>query len=247
MSKNLILHIPHSSNIIPDKVGYVVDDEKLEAEKLLLTDWHTADLFSYANGIPIVAPFNRLWCDVERFIDDNDEPMAQFGMGVIYTKCDDGSELRDVSDELRAMILNKHYHVHHQRLNAAVNEQLSTYGRALIIDCHSFSDKPFKRDLRQQDQRPDICIGTDEFHTPESLYNFSETYFKSFGYSVMINSPYTGTIVPMEYYQKDNRVESIMIEVNRDLYLVPGTNKKGEVYNKIKRVIKNYLEKIQQQ
>jgi N-formylglutamate amidohydrolase len=45
------------------------------------------------------------------------------------------------------------------------------------------------------------------------------------GFSVGNNRPYTGTIVPSVYYKKDRRVISLMIEVNRSLYMdeVSGT------------------------
>jgi N-formylglutamate deformylase len=39
------------------------------------------------------------------------------------------------------------------------------------------------------------------------------------GYSVGIDRPYAGTMVPMAFYQKDRRIASIMIEVNRSLYM----------------------------
>ena len=42
--------------------------------------------------------------------------------------------------------------------------------------------------------------------------------FTARGYSVSINSPFSGTIVPLKHYLKDRRVSSIMIEVNRSLY-----------------------------
>jgi len=44
-------------------------------------------------------------------------------------------------------------------------------------------------------------------------------YFKSHGYRVEINRPYKGTTVPTRYHQKDARVLSIMVEINKGLYL----------------------------
>ena len=35
----------------------------------------------------------------------------------------------------------------------------------------------------------------------------------------MGNQPFSGTIVPMKHYHKDQRVQSLMIEINRWLYL----------------------------
>ena len=241
MPNKLILHIPHASKIIPDKNGYVVSDEVLNDEILLLTDWHTEDLFDFAGGISITANFNRVFCDVERFANDDDEPMAKKGMGAIYTKLDGGGVLRNVSDEVRNYILEKYYCPHHQRLSKAVAEQLSNTDSALIIDCHSFSNKPFKRDLNHEEPRPDFCIGIDDYHTPRRLYKLATIGLKMLGYKVVINAPYSGSIVPMEFYRKDKRVLSMMIEINRNLYLVPGTNQKNSNYCKIKSDIHKLL------
>jgi len=241
MTKKLILHIPHATNDIPDKSGYVVSDTELQKEILLLTDWYTDDLFSFADGISIVAGFNRVFCDVERFADDDKEVMSGVGMGVVYTKCDDGNDLRNVSGGLKAGILDYYYHPHHRRLLEAVNKQLECSGTALIVDGHSFSSIPFKRDLSQRVPRPDICIGTDSFHTPPGLTEFSSSFFRGQGLSVEVNQPYSGTIVPMEFYQTDSRVNSIMIEINRDLYLVIGSNEKNMYYEKIKFIIHDFL------
>ena len=42
---------------------------------------------------------------------------------------------------------------------------------------------------------------------------------ESCDYSTARNKPFSGTIVPMKHYQKDRRVQSLMIEINRWLYL----------------------------
>ena len=46
-----------------------------------------------------------------------------------------------------------------------------------------------------------------------------ETILESCGYSTARDQPFSGTIVPMKYYRKDHRVQSLMIEINRWLYL----------------------------
>ncbi|MGY3214031.1 N-formylglutamate amidohydrolase [Mucilaginibacter sp. HD30] len=244
MSIKPILHIPHASTNIPDKTGYLVSDDKLEDEMLLLTDWHTNELFTFAGGIPIIADFNRVFCDVERFADDEQEVMASYGMGVCYKRCDDGSDLRILTTEQQSTIINSFYKPHHDKLTVAVDEQLKVNGHALIIDCHSFSNEPFKRDLSQETPRPGICIGTDSYHTPMALLHFTEAYFKGRGYKVKCNSPYSGSIIPFKHYKKDKRVCSIMIEVNRDIYMVPGTNSKSRGYFKTKLAIHEYFVKV---
>lgn len=67
--------------------------------------------------------------------------------------------------------------------------------------------------------RPYICLGTDTFHTPEWLLGSVSTLFQASGLPVAVNRPYAGTLVPTSFYGTDHRVSSIMIEVNRGLYM----------------------------
>ena len=169
MKRKIILHVPHSSTTIPLTDGYVINDEAMAKEMLKLTDWYTDDLFDSDENVMIKANFSRIFCDPERFTDDSQEIMAQFGMGVLYEKNDDGELMRVVTPELRERILKDYYWTHHAKLSDAVNKQLQLYGKALILDCHSYPSKPFKRDLDKSSNRPDFNIGTDDFHTPAPL------------------------------------------------------------------------------
>jgi N-formylglutamate amidohydrolase len=246
-TQQLVLHIPHASTTIPLRDGYVVDDAALLAEQLLLTDWLTDDLFANPTDTAIVAHFSRVFCDVERFADDAQEVMASVGMGVLYTHSDAGMPLRAVSNELRERVLQEHYGPHHQRLTAAVDAQLLLHGQATLVDCHSFPALPFRRDLEQQLPRPDFNIGTDAFHTPVELIQRATAYFAQAGYTLGVDRPYRGTLVPMAHYQLDARVRSIMLEVNRDLYLQPGTNSRNARFDAIKGVVQGFLDAMRQQ
>lgn len=244
--KKLILHIPHSSTRIPIKTGYHLNEVELEKEILKLTDWHTEDLFHSPNDELIIAEFSRIFCDPERFIDDSQEVMAQYGMGVLYEKTDDGRPMREVSSELREEILTNFYWEHHRKLNQAVNEQLAQFGQALIVDCHSYPSKPIKRDLDQTPNRPDFNIGTDAFHTSPKLIEISKEFFERKGYSLGIDWPYSGSLVPLEHYRKNKNVQSIMLEINRGLYLNEPSNQKSTNYDTIKEVTSEFLETLRQ-
>jgi N-formylglutamate amidohydrolase len=239
--QKVILHIPHSSEIIPSFDGYLVTEEELKKEMLKLTDRYTDDLFFSADDEPVVAGFSRIFCDPERFPDDENEIMAQFGMGVLYEKSDEGKVIRAVTPELREHIMTHYYWKHHEKLNNAVNSQLVQFGKALIVDCHSYPGIPLKRDLDQTPNRPDFNIGTDSFHTPEHLIAISADFFKKAGYSLGIDWPYKGSIVPMQHYQKNNAVQSIMLEINRVLYMNESTGEKTERYSEIKEVTSEYI------
>jgi N-formylglutamate amidohydrolase len=244
MERKIILHVPHSSTTIPLKDGYLVDENSLAKEILKLTDWYTDDLFQSDENVIIKADFSRIFCDPERFTDDSQEIMAQYGMGVLYEKNDDGELMRIMTPELRERILKDYYWPHHAKLSNAVNKQLQIYGKALILDCHSYPSKPFKRDLDKSVNRPDFNIGTDAFHTPKHLIEVSKDYFENTGYSVGIDWPYKGSIVPLEYYHNNKNVQTIMLEINRSLYLEEPGNEKSEGYTEVKRVVGEFVRSL---
>ena len=242
----LILHIPHASEYIPDSTNYIVDQKTLKEEVLKLTDWHTDDMFSLEDSLSIKANFSRVFCDVERFPEDSIEIMAQYGMGVLYEKSDDGLTLRIVNQEMRNSILKNYYWPHHEKLNLAVEQQLKENGKATIVDCHSFPNEPFKRDLNQNPDRPDFNIGTDAFHTPKKLITLTKNFFNEKGFSIGLDWPYSGTIVPLAQYKKNKNIQSIMLEVNRSLYLDENTNLRSKQYLKTKGIIQEYLKLLQE-
>ena len=53
--------------------------------------------------------------------------------------------------------------------------------------------------------------------------------------------PFSGFIVPIDHYQKDKRVQSIMIEIRRDLYMNEETGVKIDGFNFIRDSIKNVV------
>jgi N-formylglutamate amidohydrolase len=210
----MILHIPHASTNTLDKEFLCEREHELE----IMTDIDTDKLFDCPKATRIVFPVSRLICDVERFEDDSKEEMAKKGMGVCYTKTASGEPLRILKDGERKEILDTYYHPHHQALTNAVKKEMEQHGQALIIDCHSFPNTPLPCNINQNPKRPDICIGTDSYHTSQVLVNEAVEHFESCGYIVKVNDPFAGTLIPMEFYQKDKKVQGIMIEVNRNLY-----------------------------
>jgi N-formylglutamate amidohydrolase len=218
-----------------------LSSEEFEREVLILTDWYTDGLFKLDQATTVKASFSRLFCDVERFVNDSQEVMAKQGMGVLYTRTDDGRQMRKVTPGLREQILREYYWPHHKRLETAVRMALDTAGRALIVDGHSFPDRPLCRDLDQSPNRPDINIGTDDFHTSKKLAQISEAFFTGKGLEVVINRPYSGTIVPLSFLGRNRDVMSIMVEVNRKLYLEGATNKKSKGFSALSAIIDEYL------
>ena len=92
----MILHIPHSSPMIPEDLRdqIVLSDDDLSSELTWMTDAFTDELFAFPETATVTFPISRLLVDVERFPNDAHEPMAKVGMGMIYKNTAYGNKLR---------------------------------------------------------------------------------------------------------------------------------------------------------
>ena len=245
----VIFHIPHSSTSIPEEYlnDFVLSAANLTEEIRLMTDWHTSDLFApavSALGKSVEFPVSRLLVDPERFPDDSQEMMSKVGMGVLYQKTSHENALRIAGAHTglrRTELLERFYHPHHQALTRETEEELSRSGSVLIIDCHSFPSVALPYELSQHSERPSICIGTDEYHTDSRFSDYVCRQFESKGYSVAVNTPFAGALVPHKFYQANGFVRSIMIEVNRSLYMDEATTEKNSQFNKVSSDIREVL------
>lgn len=234
-----ILHIPHSSVEIPSFDFFNLD--LIQDNLNEMTDWETDKIFDCDGLRKIITPFSRLFCDVER-LEDKDEEMFKIGRGFYYTKDYLGRELREENIEFKSIVYKDYYQQHHIRLKNEVDNVLNLYNHCYIIDCHSFNDIPIGS-LNQNPLSPDICLGVDEFHTPQYLLDFISLYLIKMGFSVEYNNPYSGCIIPLDYYQKDKRVRGIMIEVNKRLYMSGGIVDDNKVLY-LKQIFNNMFNQI---
>lgn len=240
----VVLHVPHDSRLVPEDVRpqFVLGDDELSREMIRMTDHFTFDIFAVESGDARVirAPVSRLVVDVERFPIDADEPMAARGMGAVYTNTSTLTQLRrELSAEKRESLMADYYHPHHSRLEAAVANALKQHGRCLVLDCHSFPGTALPYEMaNESQQRPDICIGTDSFHTPPSLAHAFVEAFESSGWRVRQNDPFAGALVPASSYNRDARVMAIMVEVNRRLYLDEESGTPSATYAQVAKSVK---------
>ena len=230
---NLLLHVPHSSTSFPVESKVCFND--LDDEERLLVDYYTDNLFvpeQEANNIcHMIFPYCRLYCDVERLIND---PLEKDGLGISYSRwvpCQDrhGIVLRSYSVKNEAFALYADYH-------SDISKKLvGMIGSTLLVDCHSFSALPNLLNSNPPDI--DICIGYNDDETCPSKVVIGNIvqYFMSKGYKVGINEPFSNSKtfnVPVTYH-------SIMIEVNKRLYMDEHTLEKTEGFEKLTRIIQS--------
>jgi N-formylglutamate amidohydrolase len=205
-----------------------------------MTDAYTDELFPVTpfEAGRIVFPASRLVCDVERFPSDQDEPMARRGMGVFYTRTSMSSMLRaQPSPAVRQSLLARWYWPHHSQLERMVSNVVTELGRCLIVDCHSFPSVALSYEVDQSEYRADFCIGTDAFHTPPTIRDALVAVVKQAGYSVTVDAPFAGALVLLSSYRKNDRVLSVMIEVNRRLYMDEQSGRKNSAFAQVSAAV----------
>ncbi|GAA3806844.1 N-formylglutamate amidohydrolase [Streptomyces coacervatus] len=224
----VILHVPHSAREIPAEVrsGIVLDEAALERELDHITDAHTAELAEAAAGLSAVAPWrfvnrlSRLVVDPERFPDEREE-MLSAGMGAVYTRTTHREALRPADTDPKPLV-DRYFRPYAQGMTEAVADRLAATGRAVIIDVHSYPTAPLPYELHGEGPRPPVCLGTDSFHTPPELTAAAREAFAACG-ETGLDSPFSGTYVPLEFYGRDPRVSALMVEIRRDTYMTePG-------------------------
>ena len=225
-----IIHIPHASlDILPGfKKRLTVSYSDFQRENIFISDY-LVDRFVPDNFNNIVKfKYSRMFCDVERYLDDSKEEMSKYGMGVLYTKDSNGKVFvnRDKDEE---WIINI-YKSHHKELDNMVADVLEKKGKCFIIDLHSFSDE-FVDKMFNKKNNPDICLGINKSNYDKELVLKTISHFKKYGYSVRINYPYSGSIISNRFPD----VNSMMIEINKRVYLKDLKN-----YNKFYNCMMEY-------
>lgn len=232
-------HIPHAGTVVPEAVRdqFLPWAGELWREIAMVTDWYTDELFRIPGIAVTQTPISRVVVDLERYADDSLEKNAVYGMGVIYTHNTLGERIRrELSPQERWLLLENYYRPWHLQFELNIEQQLSRWGHCLLLDCHSFPDEPFAHEDDGGWSRPDICLGLCD-NTPQWLVDSCLDLFRQRGYSVGVNFPYAGCLVP-ERFQDDAGVPAIMLEINRRLYLKPVTRecyRSGNVPTKLGR------------
>jgi N-formylglutamate amidohydrolase len=105
------------------------------------------------------------------------------------------------------------------------------------VDCHSFATVPLPSEPDRAPERPDVCIGTDPFHTPPALVERLRGALEADGFRVAVDRPFSGTIVPGAHYRRDARVRSVMLEVRRGCYCDEATGEPAAAFDEVARAL----------
>ena len=103
----ILMHMPHVSLKVPREFykGLLISKHLFNKYNLEMTDLGIDVLFNGYHYKRIIPKYSRLYCDLERFKDDNKEVMSKYGEGVVYTNLYDGTLFHNHDNKYKSKVL----------------------------------------------------------------------------------------------------------------------------------------------
>jgi N-formylglutamate amidohydrolase len=116
--------------------------------------------------------------------------------------------------------LTRFWHPYHQHLRKLMFQTTESFGKAVLIDCHSMPHEAIHPYYRNSTTRPDIVLG-DRFGAAASYAEVErvEAAFVDAGLRVARNTPFAGAYIAQAYGRPARGQHVIQIEIDRSLYL----------------------------
>lgn len=251
---------PHSGRIYPEEF---LAESRLDALSLRKSeDAFVDDLFASVArlGAPLLAArFPRAFLDVNREpyeLDPElfDEALPDYantqsvrvagGLGTVARVVADGEEIYAQPLKLEAALarVEQLYIPFHAALTTLIETTRTTFGYAVLIDCHSM---PSGAMVAGGGARPDFVLG-DRFGASSDarITRMVREALSGFGYDVQMNRPYAGGYITEHYGRPARGVHAIQIELNRGLYLNETKLKPSRNFGAVERQLSELAEML---
>jgi len=169
------------------------------------------------------------------------------GLGLLKSKSRYGQPMHEgklaVADVLAR--IENYYRPFHAELRDNLDRMQKAWGFAYQISCHCMSAVGAPTHPDHGQERADFCIGDRDGTTasPEFMA-FLKGAIEDLGYSCSVNTPYTGGELNVRYGNPKNGIESVMLEINKKLFIDVNTFKKTENFTTMQTVLGKLIKKI---
>lgn len=203
-------------------------------------------------GVPLLrAHFPRAYLDVNRepyeldpamFVEtlpesyNTSSPRVAAGLGTLARVVAENKTIyrgRLTLEDAR-MRIEGIYLPYHATLQKLLSTTLSTFGIAILVDCHSMPRLNRTRDRTP----PDIVLG-DRYGTScaPMIVDLAETVFAGAGLKVARNRPYAGGHTTRTYGRPQHGVHALQIEISRHLYMNEVTLAPNSDFDAMQKII----------
>lgn len=147
-------------------------------------------------------------------------------------------------DEAESRLKN-YWHPYHKALQALLDESRSSFGRAILIDCHSMPREALENARSKSGVRPEIVLG-DRFgaSADSDIVDEIEAAFQNAGFVVSRNAPFAGAYVTQHYGRPSRRQHAIQIEIDRSLYMDEAHIVPNAAFSEFRRRLKSVIGQI---
>ena len=230
----VVFNSPHSGRVYPPRFLAMTRLDHLSIRQS--EDAFVDELFSRAPhlGAPLLrAHFPRAYLDANRepweldptmFVEplsdrfNTNSPRVAAGLGTLARVVAENKPIyrERLTLEDARMRIEGIYHPYHAALQKLLSEALSSFGVAVLIDCHSMP----RIGRHGERATPDIVLG-DRYGTTcaSALVDLVETTFTAAGLRVARNRPYAGGFCTRSYGRPQHGVHALQIEISRHLYM----------------------------
>ncbi|MET0792389.1 MAG: N-formylglutamate amidohydrolase [Polyangiaceae bacterium] len=206
----VVANLPHSGLYVPPQIAESFNPE--HRQWLRNTDWFLPELYSFLPELGVTT----LAATHSRYVVDlNRDPLAElhgsFARSLITKETAHGAPVyrsEQAPQALRARV-NEYHAPYHSALRALLDETLNRFGRALLLDLHSFMG-PITND---------VCIG--DVHGTSSTARTRlafEDAFRERSFDVVLNQPFAGGYIVRAYANRPE-LEALQLELRYTNYL----------------------------
>ncbi|WGW04049.1 N-formylglutamate amidohydrolase [Tropicibacter oceani] len=251
---------PHSGRDYPWSFlrSTILDDHVIRSSE----DAYVDRLFDCAPqfGAPLLrAGAPRAYVDLNRALDELDpaliegvrrgghNPRVASGLGVVPRVVAGGraiyrGKLPKAEAEMRLQRIWKPYHA---RLQGLLDAAQTTFGEAILIDCHSMPREALDSTVRSGMPRPEIVIG-DRFGASASgeVVERVESAFATAGLKVARNAPFAGAFTTQHYGRPSRGQHAIQIEIDRAIYMDEATIRPSNDFHAFRRLLRGVIAEI---
>ena len=232
---SVVFSSPHSGRQYPPEflAASALDELSIRSSEDAFVD----RLFSAVPGFgaPLIAAHApRAFIDLNRAAEELDpalvegvprtahNPRISSGLGVIPRVVSNGRPIyrgKIARAEAEARIA-AHWRPYHTRLRMLVEDSLTLFGEAILVDCHSMPHEAIEQAGTPGTPRPDVVLG-DRFGAaaaPEIVERI-EAAFAGAGLRVARNTPFAGAYIAQAYGRPSRGAHVVQVEIDRALYL----------------------------
>jgi N-formylglutamate amidohydrolase len=237
---------PLPFTVLHDNVSMYVDELVADAPRYGATLLHALFPNTYIDT-------NRSELDIDPDLIDGEWPgplaptVSKSGLGLLKAKSRYGEPLQERKLAVAEVMdrLDRYYRPYHAELKRNLDRLRGTYGFVYQLSCHCMSaiGAPTHRDTGRP--RPDFCIsGVRGTTASVEFLAFVEATIAGQGYVVKIDEPYVGGELNTRYGAPADGVESVMIEINKKLFMDVTNFKRKPEFGAIKATLDTLVQAV---